>query len=152
MGENIKLVGFRNFSWQGSLFTVPFYTAEIVTPASPATKNEALVKPTGKVPDLSEPQFWTPYIASTRSATKDELNPGMLVFAMGDAQPRPLSRDNLAGRTAWSLYRVKDVSNLFKGTAILKYYDSYWNTWKEREHHVNDLRVVLGEFSPELAK
>ncbi len=34
------------------------YTAEVVTPPSAATKNEALVRPTlGKVPDCSETQF-----------------------------------------------------------------------------------------------
>jgi pyruvate/2-oxoglutarate dehydrogenase complex dihydrolipoamide acyltransferase (E2) component len=150
LGENIKLVGFRNFSWQGNLYTVPFYTAEIVTPPSPATKNEALVKPTGKVPDLSEPQFWTPYIASTRPATKDELNPGMVVFAAGDAQAR--SREDLARTTSWSLLRVKDISNLYKGTVTLEYHDTYWNTWKPREYHVDNIRVVLGEFSTELAQ
>jgi hypothetical protein len=150
LGENIKIVGFRVFSWIGDLYTVPFYTAEVLTPPSPATKNEGLVKPTGKVADLTEPQFWTPYIASSRPATKDELKPGVLVFAVGDAQP--VSRDNLAKSTKWSLLRVKDISNLFKGTVTLEYHDTYWETWKAVEYHVDNIRVILGEFSTELAK
>ena len=131
LADNIRLAGIRLFSWQGDLYTVPFYTAEILTPASEATKNEALVKPTGKVADSGETEFWTRYLATSRPAAKEELKPGMLVFAMGDASPR--SREDLARTTRWGLFRVKDTSNLYKGTVTLEYNDTYWNTWKEYE-------------------
>jgi hypothetical protein len=146
--EHIKLAGIRLFNWQGSLYTVPFYTAEILTPASEATKNEAQVKPTGKVDDTTETQFWTPYIASSRPATKDELQQDMLVFAMGDASPR--DRADLAKTSRWALFRVKDTSNLYKGTVILEFFDTYFNEWKSYEYHVDNIRIVLGDFSPEL--
>jgi hypothetical protein len=146
--DTIRMAGIRLFDWQGDLYTVPFYTAEILTPASEATKNEALVKPTGKVDDSAETQFWTPYLASSRPAAKDELKPGMLVFAMGDAAPR--SREDLARTTRWGLFRVKDTGNLYKGTVTVEYFDTYWNTWKDREYHLDNIRVVLGDFSPEL--
>jgi hypothetical protein len=146
--DNLMMAGIRLFSYQGDLYTVPFYTAEILTPASEATKNEALVRPIGPVSDTSEKEFWTPYLATSRPATKDELKPGMLVFAMGDAAPR--SREDLARTTRWGLFRVKDISTLYKGTVLLEYNDTYWNTWKEYEYHVNNIRVVLGDFSPEL--
>ncbi|MFH2115526.1 MAG: hypothetical protein ABIJ86_13570 [Spirochaetota bacterium] len=145
---NLIMAGIRLFSYQGDLYTVPFYTVEILTPASVATKNEALVKPTGPVADTGEKEFWTAYLATSRPATKEELQPGMLVLAMGDASPR--SREDLAKTTRWALFRVKDISNLYKGTATLEYNDTYWNTWKEYEYHVNNIRVVLGDFSPEL--
>jgi hypothetical protein len=151
LGENTKLVGIRLFSFQEDLYGVPFYTAEILTPPSTATKNEGLVKPTGKVEDSSETQFWTPYIASSRPATKDELQPGILVFAMGDAQAR--SRDDLAKTTRWGLFRVKDVSSLYKGTVTLEYHYTYGGSvWREYEYHVDNIRVVVGELSTELAK
>jgi len=82
------MAGIRLFSWQGNLYTVPFYIAEIVTPASAEIKNEALVQPTGKVDDSKETQFWTRYVVSTKPANKDELKQGMFVLAMGDASPR----------------------------------------------------------------
>ena len=145
---NLTMAGIRLFSYQGDLYTVPFYTAEILTPASTATKNEALVRPTGPVADTAGTEFWTSYLATSRPATKEELKPGMLVFAMGDASPR--SRETLAKNTRWALFRVKDISNLYKGTVTLEYNDTYWNTWKEYEYHVNNIRVVLGNFSPEL--
>jgi len=151
LGENTKLVGIRLFSYQQDLFGVPFYVAEVLTPPSPSTKNEGLVKPTGKVADSSESQFWTPYIASSRPATKDELKPGMLVFAVGDAQPR--SRSDLAKTTPWGLFRVKDISALYKGTVTLEYHYTYGgSTWPTREYHVDNIRVVVGEFSTELAR
>jgi hypothetical protein len=146
--SNLIMAGIRLFSYQGDLYTVPFYTAEILTPASEATRNEAQVRPTGPVSDTSEKEFWTPYLATSRPATKEELQPGMLVFAMGDASPR--SREDLARNTKWGLFRVKDTSKLYKGTVLLEYNDTYWNTWKEYDYHVNNIRVVLGEFSPEL--
>ncbi|MGD9939988.1 MAG: hypothetical protein AB7T74_09325 [Clostridia bacterium] len=148
LADTIKLAGIRLFDWQGDLYTVPFYTAEILTPASEATKNEALVQPTGKVDDSAETRFWTRYVASSRPATKDDLQPGTLVFAMGDAAPR--SREDLARNTKWGLFRVKDTGNLYKGTVTVEYFDTYWNTWKDREYHLDNLRLVLGDFSPEL--
>jgi hypothetical protein len=149
-GDSIKIVGIRNASWQGDLYTVPFYTAEIVTPPSAETKNEALVRPTGKVADTTETEFWTPYIASSHPAVKGDLAPGVLVFAMGDAAER--SRETLAATVRWALFRVKDVSNLYKGTVTLEYHDTYWNEWKAREYHMNNIRIVEGDFSTGLVE
>ncbi|MCX7037899.1 MAG: hypothetical protein NT005_02010 [Spirochaetes bacterium] len=149
LGDDTKLFGTVTFPGEGAdLYTVWFNTAEVLTPPSPATKNEALVKVTG-----SETQFWTPYIASSCPATKEELKPGMLVFAVWEGGTQPLSRDALAKTTTWSLWRVKDVSNLYKGTVTLEYHSTYGSShWKEREYHPDNIRVIVGEFSPELAK
>jgi hypothetical protein len=149
LGENIKLAGIGDRV--GGPYTVNFYTAEVTTPPSAATKNEGLVKPIGKVEGSSGTEFWTPYIASSRPATKDELQPGMLVFAVGDAQPR--SREALANISRWELFRVKDVSNLYKGTVILTYQNTYGSIhWRDSEHHVDNIRVLLGELPLVLAE
>ena len=75
---------------------------------------------------------------------------GTIVLAVGDAQAR--SREDLAKMTSWSLRRVKDTSNLFKGTVTLEYNDTYWNEWKSSEYHMANIRIVEGEFSTELAE
>jgi hypothetical protein len=147
--ENIKLVGIGHDS--GGPYTVRFYTAEILTPPSAATKNEGLVKPTGKVADSSEIEFWTPYIASSRPAVKEELKPGMVVFAMGDASKR--SREVLAKTTRWGVYRVKDVSTLYKGTVILTYNNTYGSShWKDYEFHTDNIRVLVGDLALNLVE
>ncbi|MFA6506861.1 MAG: hypothetical protein WCT14_12205 [Treponemataceae bacterium] len=142
LGENLKLVGIGD-DLDGP-YSVRFYTAEVLTPPSPSTKNEGLVRPTGKVRDTTETQFWTPYIASSRPATKDELKPGMLVFGWGETQRR--SRDELAKVTLWHLFRVKDISNLYKETVILTYHATYGSShWKDYEYRWDNIRVVVGD-------
>jgi len=146
--DGVLLAGLRAFSWQGDLYRVPFHTVKVITPASAATKGEAEVHGTGKVEGAAGDRFWTAYVAASRPAKKEDLKPGVLVFAMGDASPR--SREDLARNTVWGLFRVKDVSNLYKGTVILEYNDTYWNKWVNVEYHMDNIRLVLGEFSPEL--
>ncbi len=142
------LAGIRLFDWQGDLYTVPFYTAKIVTPASEATLGAALVEPTGKVADSADARFRTPYIFESRPAVAEDLAVGVLVFAMGDASPR--TREELAATTRWALFRVKSLPDLGKGTVTLEYRDTYWNEWKAGEYHVDNIRLVLGEASTEL--
>jgi hypothetical protein len=149
LGESIKLVGIGHDS--GGPYTVFFYTAVILTPPSPATKNEGLVKPTGKVANSSESEFWTPYIASSRPAVKDELKPGMVVFATGGKEKR--SRDELAKTTKWAIFRVKDISTLYKGTVILTYNSTYGSShWKNYEFHTDNIRVLVGELALNLVE
>lgn len=151
LGENIKLVGIGHD--YGGPYSVRFYTAEVLTPPSPATKDEGLVKPTGKVRDSSDTEFWTPYIASSRPASKEDLKPGMLVFATwAGGRTERRSRDELARTTGeWSVYRVKDVSTLYKGTVTLAFHDTYGSRgWREYEFHVDRIRVVVGEIALDL--
>lgn len=153
LGENIKLVGIGHDS--GGPYSVWFYTAEVLTPPSPATKNEGLVKPTGKVRGSSNTEFWTPYIASSRPATKDELKPGMLVFATwAGGRTEPRSREALAKTTdEWGVFRVKDISTLYKGTVTLASHNTYGSAhWKEYEYHVDRIRVLVGEISLNLVE
>jgi hypothetical protein len=44
------------------------------------------------------------------------------------------------------------AGKLYKGTVTVEYFDTCWNTWKDREYHLDNLRVVLGDFSPELRR
>lgn len=148
LDEGVVMAGIRLFDWQGDLYTVPFYAATIVTPASEATKGEALVEPEGGVADSAETRFWTPYLLESRPAKPEDLGVGVLVLAMGDATPR--SREDLAATSRWALFRVKDSSNLYKGTVTLEYHDTYWNEWKAGEYHVENIRLVLGGPSTEL--
>ncbi|MBN1242652.1 MAG: hypothetical protein JXA15_08100 [Spirochaetales bacterium] len=148
--EGVVLAGIRLFDWQGDLYTVPFYTAKVVTPASAASKGEAEVEPTGKVADSAETRFRTPYLFESKPAAAEELAVGALVFAMGDATAR--TRGELAATTRWALFRVKELPNLDKGTVVLEYHDTYWNEWKAGEYHVDNIRLVLGSPSTELVE
>lgn len=140
--DSIKLAGIGDRV--GGPYTVNFYAAEVIKPPSAATRNEGLVRPRGRVEGSSEKEFWTPYIASSRPATKEELKPGMIVFAAGDAQPR--SQEELAKINLWYIYRVKDISNLYKNTVILTYYNTYGNPeWKSYEFHLSNIRVLVGD-------
>ncbi len=137
-------------SFMGDLYTVPFHAVIVITEPSAATKGEGLVRlKTGPGKPVAT-EYWTPYIVQSRPATKDELRIGMLVFVTGDAYGRTF--EELAVSTDWSLRRVKDLSDLFKGLVILEYYDSYGNAWKSYAHHVSNIRVITGDFSPELRK
>ena len=147
LGDGVKICGIRLAGWMGSLYTVPFYPCEILTPATAATKNEAHVRATVRVDDTSETEFWTPYVLDTRPVEKDALETGKIVLACGDASPR----SNDALKTArWSFVRVKDLSNMYKSIVTVEYYDSYWNEWKSFDVNVQNIRMIEGEVSADL--
>ena len=146
----VKLAAGAIHSFTGNLCEVEFYTVTVVKEPSEATKGDGLVRVTWEESDPQKQEYWTPYIADTRPAKEEDLIEGVLVFAVGDTYGR--TPEKLAASTHWRLGRIKDVSNLYKGIVITEYYDAYWNEWKERHFHKNNIRAIVGEFSEELRK
>ncbi len=108
MREGLVLAGIGDRV--GGPYTVNFYPAEIITPASEATKNEALVRTARAVDSYHKQEEWTALIAKTRPLLKEDLKLGLLVLASGDTQAR--SPEDLASFQDWWLFRVKDIANI----------------------------------------
>jgi len=53
----------------------------------------------------------------------------MVDFSLCRAQPRPANKADLI---------------------VLEYHDTYWNMWKEYPYHKYNIRVIEGDFSPDL--
>ena len=147
LDEGIKICGIRTFKWMGTLYTVPFYPSEIITPPSADTKNEGQVRPIVQVKDSEEKEFWTPYVLDTRPVDKEALTVGMFILVDGGTDQR--SEESLK-KAVWSLRRIKDLSNLYKNTVTVEYYDSYWSSWKTDEVHYKNIRMIDGEISADL--
>lgn len=84
---NLVIAGIHLFSYQADLNTETFHTSELLTPASVATRNEALVRPNGSIFVTTEKEFWTLYIPSSSPLEEDGLKLGSLVLVMIDIGP-----------------------------------------------------------------
>ncbi len=106
---------------------------KMLTPASPETKNQAqfFMVSNGK-------EEWMPFWAKTRLATKTDLVPGTLVVIFNDYQENDVyqaPRNNQEARTgAWFLAKITDVSELFKGYAMVS--GGY-------KAGINNMRVII---------
>ncbi len=142
-GEGIILAGVGDRV--GGPYTVNFYPAKVVTEPSEITKQEAKVVLRDK-----DGEEWTPYIARTRPAEKEDLEIGLIVFTGQYHWTKLEDKKDLEETKTWFIYRVKDLSNLYKDTVILTMYDGYWGEWKDTEVHYKNIRILEGELSLEL--
>jgi hypothetical protein len=141
--EGTVLAGIREHSWQGDLYRVPFNKSTIKQAASKETKNEALIN------TFDGKEYWTKYIVyQSKPAQKDDLKVGMLVMVCGDNYGKSFKEHEKSN--TWELRKVKDLSELYKNIVKLQYYDTYWNQWKDDSRHLNNVRVIEGEFSASL--
>jgi hypothetical protein len=93
----------------GPMSEAGYYVGKILTPASPATKNqaEAILITDGK-------KYWVNYVLNSRKATKADFTVGATVFVLrGYADHPDISADTYR-KNSWVLANVTSVEELFK--------------------------------------
>ena len=93
----------------GPMTDCTYYVGKILTPASPATKNQAesILITDGK-------KYWVNYVLNSRKATKADFTVGATVFVLrGRQEQADISADNYR-KSGWVLGNVTSVEELFK--------------------------------------
>lgn len=85
-----------------------YYAAKVVTPATPATKDQA------EVLFVSGEQKWTPYVIPSHKTAKAELATGKYLLYHSSGNNDDLNQDAYR-KHAWYLGKVTSTDELFKG-------------------------------------
>lgn len=85
-----------------------YYAAKVVTPATPATKNQA------EVLFVSGDQKWTPYVIPSHKTAKGELAIGKYLFYHVHGTYEDIDQDGYR-KNGWHLGKITSTDELFKG-------------------------------------
>ena len=96
-----------------SLMENSYYAGKILTPATPATKNQA------EVLFLNGKQKWVKIVLPSHKADKSELRLNRVVLYHGSGHREEISQDSYRKGT-WRIGRVTSTDELFKGVVEIK--------------------------------
>jgi len=72
----------------------------------------------------------------------------MFVIVCGDNYGR--SYKDLEKTNDWNLRKVKDLNELYKSIVNLEHYDTYFHELKKDSRHLNNIRIIGGDFNDSL--
>ncbi len=124
IGSGLGSIDFKSgevlCSWgDDSMKDSEYYVAKVITPDSPATKNQA------EVLFLDGKQKWINYVIPSHKATKAELTIGANAFHAGVSEWEECNQDQYR-KAGWWLGKVTAVDEMFKGIVEISGRKCHW--------------------------